>query len=492
MDRVTIMIKKIFLAFFVTLCTFTWASTTFAGVLPVDQPEYEFLYDRLERLDALTLDRFDCQLAPYSLDRWAGELGPFRPLDEVRGDRLLFGLFATEEMRAAKRAEPLGFEKLRGMVTGQPLKSLSVYGSFVLDEKLADDPEYTGKKWRGLAGNVHQAFVSFNTGRFDILAGRFGGFWGPRRSLVFSPRQNLDGLAYSFRWGKLVISYRLARLDGLSPERDGVESFENRYMAAHRYDFHFSPKLTVGLFETVVFGGPGRPLELFYLNPLIFFHGTQLNENLDDNTMVGFDFSYKPQAGIKVYGQVLVDDLQLDDKNASDREPDQLGILGGVYYADVIHRTDVRAEYTRISNWTFNQRFERNRYTNDNEPIGSALGNDYDMFDLSVIHWFKEFVAISANFSYLRQGEGRVNAEWTMPWLEVEGDYSEPFPTGVVQKTLTASLGAKGFLLGHFYFDIEAGLDRVENRFHVEGEDESLPFVNLTLSGFILPSVAID
>ncbi|MCP4684434.1 MAG: capsule assembly Wzi family protein [bacterium] len=467
------------------------AGSVGAGVMPVGQPEYDFLYDRFERVDALTLDRFDYQRAPYRLDRWSDLLGPFKPLDAVRGDKLLFGFLAAEELSFAREARPQGFEKLRGVVAGQPLNKLSVYGSFVLDEALAKDENYTGKKWRGLAGSVRQAFVAYNTDRFDLIAGRYGGFWGPRRSLLFSSGQNLDGFGYSLRWGRLVISYRLARLDGRTPERDGVESFENRYLAAHRYDFHISPKLTVGLFETVVFGGPGRQLELFYLNPLIFFHGTQLNESLDDNTMVGFDFSFKPKAGIKLYGQVLVDDLQFDSRVESDKEPDQLGIVSGGYFADVIENTDVRLEYSRVSNWTFNQRFERNRYLNDGTPVGSALGNDYDRIELAVIRWLQDFLSVSANLSYWRQGEGRVDAEWTMPWLEVEGNYSEPFPTGVVQKTLAASLGAKGFLCDHFFFDLEAGFDRIENRLHVKGVDDTLPFVNLTVSGFFLPIVDI-
>jgi hypothetical protein len=145
-----------------------------------------------------------------------------------------------------------------------------------------------------------------------------------------------------------------------------------------------------------------------------------------------------------------------------------------------------------VSNWTFNQRLPRNRYTNDSEPIGGAFGNDYDFVQLSAIHWLREYIGLSVHLTYRRQGEGRIDAEWTAPWLDVEGDYSEPFPTGVVQKTLTASLGAKGFLLGHAFFDLEAGLDRVENRLHIEGEDKTLPFVNLTVSGFILPIVNIN
>jgi len=48
-----------------------------AGVLPVGQVEYEFIYDRLERVDALTLDRYDYQLGPYQFDHEGFSFEPF-------------------------------------------------------------------------------------------------------------------------------------------------------------------------------------------------------------------------------------------------------------------------------------------------------------------------------------------------------------------------------------------------------------------------------
>lgn len=88
----------------------------------------------------------------------------------------------------------------------------------------------------------------------------------------------------------------------------------------------------------------------------------------------------------------------------------------------------------------------------------------------------------SLNISYLRQGEGRVIDEWTEPWLSATGDYSEPFPTGTVEKTASLSLGVKGYLKSVAGYDLQAGVDRVSNLGHTSGDNRTIPFLRLTLS----------
>ena len=385
-----------------------------------------------------------------------------------------------------------GYESLRAGVCGQPFDRVGIYADFVLDEELAKDPFYSGKKWRGFAGDMDQAFASFESVRFNLLVGRFGAFWGPQHSLIFSPQQKLDGLAYTARWGRLSVSYRLGALDGLNPDEDSVAQFEPRYIAAHRFDWHFSDRLRAGLFETVVFGGPGRQIDLFYLNPLIFFHGSQLNENLNDNTIVGFDFDIQPLTGLAVWGQLAIDDIQLDNKSRSDQEPDEYAVMLGGYLADLWANTDVRFEYQRVTNWTFNQMHARNRYLNDGHPIGGAAGNDYDLAEIGLIHWWREFLQSSVALSYGRQGEGRIDAPWIQPWVDANGDYSEPFPTGVVKKTTSVALGLKGFVMGHAFVDFEAGVDWVRNREHVGDDNPTLLFVKLYLSLFGFSRIGLN
>jgi hypothetical protein len=159
---------------------------------------------------------------------------------------------------------------------------------------------------------------------------------------------------------------------------------------------------------------------------------------------------------------------------------------------DVVAHTDLEFQYERVNNWTFNQMHARNRYLNDGRPIGSALGNDYDLTSLRVIRWVRSDLQSSLKLSYYRQGEGRIDAPWTEPWVEVDGAYSEPFPTGVVQRTTTLALGVKGFVVGRAFVDLEAGVDWVRNRDHVDNDNPTLPFVKVYLSVFGLSKVSLQ
>jgi len=463
-----------------------------AAIFPAGQPEYDYLYDLALRSKTLTPDYSDYQVGPYSITEFGDDLNPFESWRDPNPRNVHTFLFAAEDFRAARQARPTGYESIRAGLIGKPLEKISVYFDFTLDEELAKDENYTGKKWRGFAGDVDQAFLSYTTDRVNLMAGRFGSFWGPRRSLLFSPEQKLDGFGYSVKWGRATVSYRLGALNGLNPDQHRVDQFEPRYVAAHRFDFHLSRRLRIGLFETVVFGGPGRQIDLFYLNPLIFFHGSQLNDNLDDNTMVGFDFDIVPVDRCRLYGQLLVDDIQLDNQNRGDKEPDQLGITAGGYLADLVPQLDLQIEYQRVSNWTFNQMHDRNRYLNDGRPIGAALGNDYDRGQLKLIRWWGGQLKSILNLSYYRQGEGRIDAEWTQPWVDAEGAYAEPFPTGTVQKTTTVSVGFNGFPTRFAFVDVETGVDWVKNLAHMSGDDRTLPFVRVYLSIFLLSGFGLD
>jgi len=479
------------LALLAVLLLLPWAIKA-AGVLPLGSPEFEFLYDRLERADALTLDTADRQLGPYPLALAREALGPFAWLDRLdRSDLRVEGRLG-EDFRSAKGHPTVGYESFSGALAARPHDRIFVYGSFRLDEALADDPAYTGKKWRGLAGDIDEAFVHLSAGAFTAALGRYASFWGPRRSLVLAPHAALDGFGYAYRWGRLVLSYRLARLDSLDPDADSAVPVENRYFAGHRLDIHLSRRLRIGFFETAVFGGAGRQVELYYLNPILFYHASQLNDGVDDNTFLGVDFAYEPGRGVQLYGQLLVDDYQVDRASQSDQEPNEIGLLAGAYVAEFLPRLDLRAEYTRVTNRTFNQSHPRNRYTFESELLGAALGNDYDLLDLLIRRWCGEDLAAGVRLAYRRQGEGRVNAAWDTPWLEVEGDYREPFPTGMVEKTFTAALQLRGLLFGHIFVDASFGADRVADFGHVRGDRRTISFAAIKLITFASQALDID
>jgi hypothetical protein len=189
---------------------------------------------------------------------------------------------------------------------------------------------------------------------------------------------------------------------------------------------------------------------------------------------------------------VLIDDYQVDNHAQTDKEPSEMGFIVGGHLVDLLASLDAKVEYSRVNNWTFNQILDRNRYLYSGQLIGGADGNDYDLFELSVLRWLDPVQCISANFAYRRQGEGNVSADWTAPWLLATGEYTEPFPSGTVEKTVSVWLNFKGVAFGRFFVDLQAGLKDVENTGHIAGDNRQLPFFGLRLSSFFSALVDVN
>jgi len=96
----------------------------------------------------------------------------------------------------------------------------------------------------------------------------------------------------------------------------------------------------------------------------MFYHAVQLNEDVDDNTFLGLDFCWYLNNRHKLYGQLMVDDMQVDDKAIGDQEPDEIGYMLGFSTLDLFDLLDLSARYLKITNRTYNQKLERNRYEN--------------------------------------------------------------------------------------------------------------------------------
>ena len=150
-----------------------------AAVIPVGQWEYSFVWDRLERLETQSVDRFDYQLGPYALSPEAVDISPFHVHRELERDQLgLFG-FLGEKFIAEKEAPSRGFESIRGGFTGAPYRHLFLYGNFVLDEERAEDETYTGKKYKGLAGDIETAFIAYENDSFEDMLWEFRHWHAP-------------------------------------------------------------------------------------------------------------------------------------------------------------------------------------------------------------------------------------------------------------------------------------------------------------------------
>jgi hypothetical protein len=462
--------------------------------LPVGQAEYQFLYDIIRRNEIIDgHNAYNLRVGPYNLGQIDFK-NPLRRMMDVHGsDYLHLFLILSEDYSAARYSRASGFESVRGGFLAEPAKYFFVYADGLLDERMADDPEYEGKKWRGLAGETESAFIAYSRGHFDFMLGRFSSSWGPdSRSLVLSMTSRpMDAVSWRFRWGRLNFTYQLGKLAPLYPAGEQDDSFENRFFVGHRIDLRIIKRLEIGLFETAIFGGPGRNIELSYLNPLLFYYAVQLNENIDDNILLGFDVCWFLDNRHKLYGQLLIDDVQIDHKEPGDNEPDELGFLLGFETIGLLHQCDLQGQYVRINNRTYNQRLIRNRYFNRGKLIGDDLGPDSDLLSLSLIRWIRTDTRLALNGSFRRRGEGRCDDVWEAPWISID-NYHESFPSGVVEKDWCLSVKWSGFYKERVFYDFEAGLHEMRNRGNIEDAEATIPFFQGRLSLFFFSLFDIE
>ncbi|NQT23982.1 hypothetical protein HQ585_01370 [candidate division KSB1 bacterium] len=322
---------------------------------------------------------------------------------------------------------------------------VTVYNGSNFDQYKVDDSTYVGKKWRGVVGFSEQAYLSSSFGRFRLKFGRDFLRWGAGRNgtLLFSDVcRPLDQFLGSADIGPFRFSFVASALDDwkLSPgwaDSLGTAS-ARRYLSAHRIDASFlNGKLQLAASELMIYGGIHRPMDFVYLNPFLIFHGAQMNKKDQVNTAGCLDLLFYPSPDLKMYGSLLIDDIQVEKTGPGDLEPNEMGWILGGSWADPFQTSGLSffGEFARVTNRTYKTPTEWEAFVFRNEPIGYPLGHDFDTWDVGLSQWFGSDFFGEVIFSRTRKGEGSLFTSWDAPWFEytVEEGYSEPYITGIVE-----------------------------------------------------------
>lgn len=336
----------------------------------------------------------------------------------------------------------------RNFVGIYPSPAFSLVNVMRVDRGVADEPEYVGKRWRDITGLTEQAYVNFDKGKYRLKFGRDYMKWGRGfdSSLLLSDYSRaLDHLHFQFDLQRFRLVYLAAKLDPMrlpdSLARSMRTEFASRYLAAGRLEAEILPqRLRLAFSQMVLYGGPQRRFEWIMLNPLLLYHGEQLNGDLNANTAIAFDAMFMPKAGVEIYGQWLIDDFQIENVDSTDLEPNEWGMLIGGRVAEPfgLKSTTIGLEYTRVANRTYKTKRDWEKFLHRQQPLAHFLGNDFDRWLLHASTYAGRQVWTQFVFEYRRRGEGRISTAFDQPWLAVPTgqSYHENFPSGIVERSL--------------------------------------------------------
>lgn len=360
-------------------------------------------------------------------------------------------------------------------------KNITAYNGINFDQYLVDNPNYIGKKWRGAVGFTEQAYIQGEFGQFQMKFGRDFLKWGPGRNgtlLLSDHCRPMDQFLGKVQLGPFQYSFMTSLLDEIRLDSEPVDSIRgdkaNRYLTAHRLDARlFRGRFQCAITEVILYGGINRQMDWVYLNPFIFYHGAQLNKSGLGNTLGTLDVLFYPARTLEFYGSFLIDDIQIEKTGSGDLEPNEIGYIIGSRYGDAfeLDGLTVSTEYIKVTNRTYKTSNPWETFIHRNVPLGHPLGNDFDFWEVDVSQWVGANLWLKFGYSITRHGEGTLFTPFDTPWMDytVDEGYSEPFPTGVVERIKQLGVEIKFYPSIQWGIQAEAYWQWKENRDHIEG-----------------------
>jgi hypothetical protein len=337
----------------------------------------------------------------------------------------------------------------------------------VLEPRLINDPDWPGRKDLDVAGRQAEAYISAQFSSANLFFGQMDQNWGP---------VGIAGIPLSaYGYGRPVLgfdvgtpSFRLRSMAAvLGDERDSTNQVVHRYFFGHRLSAQLSPRLHVGLWETVVFAGVDRNANARQLNPLsLSFLENAYGLGEETNSMLGADVHWKASHWLTLQGQFALDDLTYKDRGSPTRNPDRWAftLMG---FGPIGTRASWRALYTQASSLafrTFDNQFQD--FTDDGVGIGRNFA-DNDQITITLSQPMAGQWMVTPELTLVRQGEGRIQDPYPASDSPELGSTPQLF-IGVVERTWRAAVGVTG-TFRQIRATANAGFHSIQNEGHVEG-----------------------
>ncbi len=165
-------------------------------------------------------------------------------------------------------------------------------------------------------------------------------------------------------------------------DRTAEGSFLPKYNAIHYLSYNVNNRLTLGLFESVMFASePERGFDWNFVNPLLFWNMAEYSlGSRSGKSTIGLSYKYKWSDKINTYGQWLIDELAVGDVAAMDKSwRNKFGLQLGMKYFDAFKVDNLmfQLEYNQVRPYTYSHFSLTQHYTHNNQSLAHLWGANF-------------------------------------------------------------------------------------------------------------------
>ncbi len=306
-----------------------------------------------------------------------------------------------------------------------------------------------------------EAYLSGQWRLGEVFFGVLDRNWGPsgiQGMMLSANPYSMDHLALTLGTSRVQIQTLATELNPLT---DSTGAIVNRYLFLNRLWIHPRGRWTLALWDAGVTSGVGRQLEPWYLNPASFdYFRASYGGNV--NGFLGMDVERR--AAVTLFGQFMLDDIQVSRKVPSDLKPVSYAFTAG---AKGRVRSSVATWllfYTQVANLTYRNEDDIQVPLYHGLPTGRNF-DDYDQATAKLSLLVRPTLLVEPEVTVLRQGEG----DPRLPHPLVP-----QYPTtavvlqGVVERIVRLAVGGS-WQVGGFSVTGNGGVHLVSNLDHVTG-----------------------
>ncbi|MFP4093224.1 MAG: hypothetical protein ACLFUB_01980 [Cyclobacteriaceae bacterium] len=238
----------------------------------------------------------------------------------------------------------------------------------------------------------------------------------------------------------------------------GTLSFPPKFFALHRLGVSLTPKLQLGLFESITYGDESGQFDLNYLNPIVFYRAIEQQGGSSGNASLGMDLRWLPFKGFSVYAQGLIDEFVISEMRAGNNWwGNKYALQLGSEYVNAFSMAnlDLQLEYNRVRPYTYAHEDLFRAYTHYEQPLAHPLGANFD--EVAGIVRYQPFgrLRLEAKLIAAEYGSDTLGSNWgndlLLDYRSRERDYNNVLKQGVLNELFIADLTAS-YQLWHDVF----------------------------------------
>ncbi|MGY6562205.1 MAG: hypothetical protein ACXITV_08865 [Luteibaculaceae bacterium] len=232
------------------------------------------------------------------------------------------------------------------------------------------------------------------------------------RSLLFSDNApnhflvNASANVWRFKYNSFFTMFNAA---ALSP--GDRSNYQQTFAASHHLSFNVNERLNISIFETVIWQNKdslhNRGFDYNYLNPVVFYRPVEFSIGSSDKVQIGAEISYKLFKTTMLYGQVIIDEFNLEfirnvDNWWGNKFGGQLGFKSLNPFK--IKGLFLLGELSAVRPYVYSHYTPFQAFGHTNQPLAHPLGANFVEL-IGMLGYTKNNWYLHSRVSYARVGE---------------------------------------------------------------------------------------